>query len=92
MTNVAINNVIKTFFAVETVDGQRVVVIRNRLGYRPCSPMMWKALHRNQSNQETAAALAGSMFGWDAPGADPTTYDELGRPYGRKNPKPAQGT
>ncbi len=28
---------------------------------------------------QAAAMLAGSMFGWDVPGADPKSYDEYGR-------------
>ena len=35
---------------------------------------------------QSAAMMAGSMFGWDAPGADPTNYDDQGIPIrpGRK--------
>jgi len=32
------------------------------------------------SPAHVAAMLAGSMFGWDVPGADPTRYDGEGRP------------
>lgn len=32
------------------------------------------------TKQEQAAMLAGSMFGWDCPAADPNNYDENGKP------------
>lgn len=82
--------VIRAAFAVyNPVNGQRVLVVRNREGYHTCSLNMWESVGRGQTKQEAAAALAGSMFGWDCPGADPAGYDSEGRPLKGWKPKKA---
>ena len=46
---------------------------------------------------QEAAMLGGALFGWDAPAADPRSYDEQGKPYkpsrrqGRSNPETDRG-
>ena len=39
----------------------------------------------NVTKAQAAAMLAGSMFGWHVPGADPKNYDEQGRPIKPKH-------
>lgn len=34
---------------------------------------------------QSAAMMAGSMFSWDAPAADPKNYDENGQPIPPKS-------
>ena len=68
-------------FAVEEPVNGKVLVQRNVLGWYPADkPEVWEAIHRVQTKQETAAALAGSMFGWDVTAANPDAYDDEGRP------------
>ena len=74
-------------FAVESPTGQRVFVQAGTLGYFQAEPETWAALHALQSPQMTNAALAGSLFGWDCPAADPASYHADGRPVSRKDPR-----
>ena len=39
----------------------------------------------NVTKSQAAAMLAGSMFGWEVPAADPKNYDEQGQPIKPKH-------
>ncbi len=63
-------------------DGSPVLIRRGEDGYRP-----WHAYDPDHFNQtlkvtpaQREAMIAGSMFGWDCPGANPENYDENGKP------------
>ena len=67
-------------------DGNIVHIHRGTKGYTPC-PALDKIEadvdHYNNTlsvtKAQAAAMLAGSMFGWDVPGANPDNYDEDGK-------------
>lgn len=87
----------KSFAALEAT-GEIVIVHRGVKGYTPTSRYPEgmssqegaDALNAQigVSRAQAAAMLAGSMFGWACPGADPTNYDEQGRPV---KPRARQG-
>lgn len=83
-----------TCFSVLPSSGELIVITRGERGYSLAS-----LKNAEKSNQELAemenkkrgitksqeaAMLAGSMFGWHTPAADPDNYDEEGRPMIRK--------
>lgn len=79
-------------FSVIPSSGELILITRGEKGYSPCydfsSPDTQQnrefADDRNVKNGVTkaqeAAMLAGSMFGWQTPAADPKNYDEQGQP------------
>jgi hypothetical protein len=58
-------------FAVTTFTGEKVMVKRGEVGYFTewSADVSWEALRNAQTDEETDAALAGSMFGWHVPAA-----------------------
>ncbi len=68
-------------------DGSPIILKRGESGFWPMTAEdvtpedCNKALGITKSQEE--AMLAGSMFGWDVPGADPQYYDADGKPVTR---------
>ncbi|AMK23219.1 MULTISPECIES: hypothetical protein [Sphingomonadaceae] len=63
--------------------GEPIVIKRGEPGYWPLPEGMTADRINatfDASPAQIAAMLAGSMFGWHVPGADPGRYDETGRP------------
>lgn len=79
----------KCFAALETT-GEVIIVHRGAKGYTPTGQRPEGAGGQEGAGAlneqigvtraQAAAMLAGSMFGWACPGADPANYDEQGRP------------
>ena len=78
-------------YAVLPGSGQLVEVRRGEKGYYPCAYSTGdreynKVLanqfnaHEGISKAQAAAMLAGSMFGWNVPAADPACYNAEGIP------------
>ena len=85
-------------YAVLPGSGQLIEVRRGEKGYYPCAYSTGdreynKVLanqfnaHEGISKAQAAAMLAGSMFGWNVPAADPACYNAEGIPIqpGEKN-------
>lgn len=67
--------------ALHPVSGDVVIIERGENAYRPITKTGLGAVSAKEFNernnvtpQQAAAMLAGSMFGYDVPGADPDTY------------------
>lgn len=79
----------KCFSALEST-GEMIVITKGEKGYTPTGIFSQDASPRegvtaaNAANGVTkaqeAAMVAGSMFGWETPAADPKNYDEQGGP------------
>lgn len=79
----------KCFAHLEST-GEIVVIVKGEKGYVPaanypadCDPKEGEdALNETigVTKAQAAAMVAGSMFGWDKPAADPKNYDEQGQP------------
>lgn len=79
-------------FSVLPSSGKLILLTRGEKGYTPCPEFsaadagenLRFAEDNNEKNGITkaqeAAMLAGSMFGWQTPAADPQNYDEQGQP------------
>lgn len=88
-------------YTVLPSSGQLIEVRRGEMGYYPCAYSTGdraynKVLadyfnaHEGITKAQAAAMLAGSLFGWDTPGADPSRYDLDGEPVrpGERKPLP----
>lgn len=79
----------KCFAALETT-GEVIIIHRGAKGYTPTGQHPEGAGGQEGADAlneqigvtkaQAAAMLAGSMFGWACPGADPANYDAQGRP------------
>lgn len=77
-------------FGVAEATGEIVILIKGEMGYCPAGarpegvPLREGADALNEAmgvtKAQAAAMLAGSLFGWDTPAADPKNYDEQGQP------------
>ncbi len=78
-------------YAVLPNSGQLIEVRRGEMGYYPCAYSTggraynqvlenYFNAHEGISKAQAAAMLAGSMFGWSVPAADPSRYDLNGEP------------
>jgi hypothetical protein len=60
------------FAVISVADETAVFVKQGHVGFWPCKAQQieaWLRMHQTQEAAVTEAALAGSMFGWDTPGA-----------------------
>ena len=78
-------------YAVLPSSGQLIEVRRGEKGYYPCAYSTGDCAynqvlanyfnaHEGITKAQAAAMLAGSMFGWNVPAADPSRYDLEGEP------------
>ena len=86
-----------TCFAQLPSSGEIILLTKGEQGYQQTEDYPDSDYMKNKSiveklnrdsgvtKAQAAAMLAGSMFGWDVPAADPRNYDENG------NPKPVRG-
>ena len=88
------NDLPETCFSILPSSGQLIII---RCGERGYYPSEWDTGNREENREiasshnvrrgitdiQEAAMLAGSMFGWQTPAADPRNYDEQGQPINR---------
>ena len=83
----------KCFAALEAT-GETIIIRRGVKGYTPTGQHPQGVSGREGADAlneqigvtraQAAAMLAGSMFGWACPGADPANYDAQGKPLNAK--------
>ena len=79
-------------FSVSPSSGELILLTRGEKGYSPCYDFSTPDAQQNRefaddrnvkngvTKAQEAAMLAGSMFGWQTPAADPRNYDGQGQP------------
>ena len=79
-------------FSVLPSSGELILLTRGEKGYAPCHDFSLTDAQQNRNfadehnakngvtRAQEAAMLAGSMFGWQTPAANPKNYDEQGQP------------
>lgn len=79
-------------FSTLPSSGELILLTRGEKGYTPCPEFSVADAGENRrfaedsngkkgvTKAQEAAMLAGSMFGWQTPAADPKNYDEQGHP------------
>lgn len=74
-------------FATLPSDASQIIGIqRGVIGYKPMphvKPNQLAALNEGLTRAQLEAMEAGSMWGWDVPGADPANYHADGRPMNK---------
>ena len=83
----SINTLPNVAAAQNPVGGELIFVMKGRSGYWPASAVgivdetltaeKWNTAH-GISKAESEAMLAGSLWGWNIPAADPASYDADG--------------
>lgn len=88
----------ETCYSILPSSGEVILIRNGESGYYP-TDLAWMndaekrefVDHRNQllsiSKAQEAAMLAGSMFGWNVPAADPSRYDNDGKPISSQKGK-----
>ena len=88
-------------FSVLPSSGELVLLTRGEPGYTPCYDFSTADARRNRefaddrnikngvTKAQETAMLAGSMFGWQTPAADPQNYNEQGQPIKSRQRKAA---
>ena len=84
-------------FSVLPSTGELILLKRYEKGYMPCYDFSTDSREENQefandrnikmgvTKAQEQAMVAGSMFGWNTPAAEPKNYDENGTPIKPKN-------
>lgn len=77
-------------FSVLQSTGELIILERGKMGYTPANTKAEGMIPREGADianetmgvtkAQEAAMVAGSMFGWHTPAADPKNYDENGKP------------
>ena len=94
------NDLPEACFSILPSSGQLIIIQCGERGYYPSE---WDTGKREENREiasshnarrgitdvQEAAMLAGSMFGWQTPAADPKNYDEQGQPVKSRQRKAA---